>query len=88
MTVTAADINIDGLYSLLLALSRQCDCETELPREDCRVAPLDRWWVALITGVDSDSAVPRDGFLASRAIEEASLRRSSRVAPAAAESPE
>ena len=44
------DIDFGGLCRLLRALTDRCACELDEHREDCAEAPLDRWWVAIVTG--------------------------------------
>lgn len=51
-----ADIDFNGLCAILKALSASCACETELPREECIDARLDRWWIPIITGRAAEDA--------------------------------
>ena len=48
MSVEIFDMH--GLIRLLLALQKPCECEDDGTHDDCREAPLDRWWAAMITG--------------------------------------
>ena len=50
------DLDLYGLSRLLRALTATCGCELGKWHEDCHAAPLDRWWVATITGCELDGA--------------------------------
>jgi len=50
------DLDLNGLCRLLHALTALCGCEIGKWHEDCHNAPLDRWWVDVIQGRESDGA--------------------------------
>ena len=50
------DLDLTGLCRLLRALTAPCGCEIGKWHEDCSHAPVDRWWVDVIQGRESDGA--------------------------------
>ncbi len=55
--VTVREMDTAGLTSLLRALQSPCACESAEHEEECREAPLDRWWRRAILGQQDEADV-------------------------------